>query len=544
VDDRLARLESRVDELARRISEIEQRIAGAERVATRPPPSLAPPAPEADLAASVSLAGRTLLVLGGAYLLRAFTESGLLPPIAGMSLAALYAAAWIVFADRAASGGKPASASFHLVAAALIACPLLWETTIRLHLLGPTTAAAALAAFTLAILAVARRRGLEAGAWVGVVATEVTALALLFGARAVAPFAAVLVVCGLAVFALWGSKSARALTWVSAAGADLGVGVLLLGAGIENAGISRAAATAVPLLLFAGYLGLIRSRGFSEERGPRMLELVQGTAATLLGYCAASIVAREDPASRYLFLAVGIGFAAFLYSAGKDFLLPGLGLLVVLFATGIVTSRPEAVWAVLAALFFAAGKYAPASPLSLHGAIYLFAAGVASGLLQSALWSVAAPAGVRWPPLSFSGVLVAGVGVASFLTAAPDGKRGVWAGLPGLLALLVALLGCTAGAMLLLSPMASVADGLMDAGRLAAVRTAVLAAGAVGLAALSSLRRRIEALWLSQALLVLGGMKLAVEDFPRGRAGTLFLGLAFYGAALILMARLRESTQH
>jgi hypothetical protein len=98
--------------------------------------------------------------------------------------------------------------------------------------------------------------------------------------------------------------------------------------------------------------------------------------------------------------------------------------------------------------------------------------------------------------------------------------------------------------MLLLSPMASVADGLMDAGRLAAVRTAVLAAGAVGLAALSSLRRRIEALWLSQALLVLGGMKLAVEDFPRGRAGTLFLGLAFYGAALILMARLRESTQH
>jgi hypothetical protein len=550
VDDRLSRLESRVDELGRRISEIERHIAGAERVAILSPPPAAPPASEANLAAAVSLAGRTLLALGGAYLLRAFTESGFLPPIAGMSLAALYAAVWLIFADRAGSRGKPTSAFFHLVAAALVAYPLLWETTIRLHLLDPRPAAAALAAFTLAILAVARRRGLESGAWVGVVAAEVTAAALLFGTRAVAPFAAALVICGVAVFALWGSRSARALTWVSAAGADFAVAVLLVGAGIENAGISAAAATVVPLLLFAGYMGLIVRRGLSEERGARALEYVQGSAATLLGYCAASILARGDPASRYVFLAVGVFFALFLYRAGKDFLLPGLGLLVVLSATGVLTSRPDWVWVILAALFFGAGRYLTSFALSLHGAICLSAAAVTSGLLQSALWALAAPPGARWPPLSLAGLAVTGAGVASFIAGAPgiagapSGERRRWAGLPGVLTLLVALLGGTAGAMLLLAPMASLAEGVVDPGRLAALRTAVLASGAVGLAVLSSRAKRIEALWLSHALLVLGGMKLVMEDFSRGRAETLFLGLAFYGAALVLAPRLRESTRH
>jgi hypothetical protein len=52
-----------------------------------------------------------------------------------------------------------------------------------------------------------------------------------------------------------------------------------------------------------------------------------------------------------------------------------------------------------------------------------------------------------------------------------------------------------------------------------------------------------EAGWLSYALLALGGIKLIVEDFPRGRPGTLFLALAFYGAALILAPRLRQSTR-
>jgi hypothetical protein len=77
-----------------------------------------------------------------------------------------------------------------------------------------------------------------------------------------------------------------------------------------------------------------------------------------------------------------------------------------------------------------------------------------------------------------------------------------------------------------------------DGARLAALRTAILALASVALAAVSSRTRLKEASWLSSAILVLGGIKLVVEDFPRGRPETLFLGLGFYGVALILASRL------
>jgi hypothetical protein len=41
-------------------------------------------------------------------------------------------------------------------------------------------------------------------------------------------------------------------------------------------------------------------------------------------------------------------------------------------------------------------------------------------------------------------------------------------------------------------------------------------------------------------VLAIAGAKLAVEDLPRSRPATLFLALALYGAALILVPRLRR----
>src|SRR3989304_1006443 len=82
-----------------------------------------------------------------------------------------------------------------------------------------------------------------------------------------------------------------------------------------------------------------------------------------------------------------------------------------------------------------------------------------------------------------------------------------------------------------------------DAASLATVRTAVLAASALALGALGPLERFREASWLVYPLLVAGGIKLAVEDFPQGRAATLFVGLALYGGALILAPRAMRSAK-
>ena len=348
MNDRLSILESRVDQLTQRVSDIERRISALDRSEiAAPAPASVPLAPETDLGLVFSLVGRTLLALGGAYLLRALTEAGALPQIAGVALAAAYAAGWVFLAARAGAASKSTSAAFHLGSAALVGYPLLWETTARLHLLGPSAGASALVALTIAILAVARRHELEPGAWVGVVGAAVAAGALLFGTRAVPPFAAALVVCGLATLALWDSKGFPP-AWVSAAVADLAVVVLTLGAVVQSSGFSIAAVLTVQLTLFLGYVGIFFRRNVVESKAATLFEMAQGGAATLIGLGGAAATA-ETPASLTAVLLVGLTAAAFCYRSAIRLLsnvgegrnavfYSGLALAMVLFATGAVDS--------------------------------------------------------------------------------------------------------------------------------------------------------------------------------------------------------------
>ena len=89
MNDRLSRLESEVRNLSRALDSIEERLDSLEknvgpqaRIAAPPlaTPSSGPT--DSEIASLISFAGRTLLVLGGGYLLRALTESGTLPPLA------------------------------------------------------------------------------------------------------------------------------------------------------------------------------------------------------------------------------------------------------------------------------------------------------------------------------------------------------------------------------------------------------------------------------------------------------------------------------
>jgi uncharacterized membrane protein len=79
-----------------------------------------------------------------------------------------------------------------------------------------------------------------------------------------------------------------------------------------------------------------------------------------------------------------------------------------------------------------------------------------------------------------------------------------------------------------------------NAGVVATVRTAVLASGAILLAWAGRSAAWREAGWLVYPLLVAIGLKLLVEDIARSRPATLFLAFAAYGAALILVPRLRR----
>ena len=100
------------------------------------------PFARADHTIVLSLVGRTLMVLGGAYLLRALTQSGLISTPAGVVLGLIYAGFWLAAADRAAA----ASGLFHGLSTVLIGLPIVWEASTRFQLLAPSASAVALVA--------------------------------------------------------------------------------------------------------------------------------------------------------------------------------------------------------------------------------------------------------------------------------------------------------------------------------------------------------------------------------------------------------------
>jgi len=77
---------------------------------------------------------------------------------------------------------------------------------------------------------------------------------------------------------------------------------------------------------------------------------------------------------------------------------------------------------------------------------------------------------------------------------------------------------------------------------LTTIRTAVLSLLAVGCARLPRTGRFSAMAWLAYPLLAATGLKLLAIDLRYSRASTLFAALAFYGAALVLVPRLRAMT--
>jgi hypothetical protein len=150
--DRVSVLEERIDGLAGALERLEARLrlveerasAGAVdlgRLTSQPMVTeTALPAPLA-LSGPVALLGRTLLALGGGYLIRSTTELEILPGRLVPLLGLVYAMLFVWLADREASRGRTLSAAFFAITTAALALPLLFEATVRFQLLTPPTAA-------------------------------------------------------------------------------------------------------------------------------------------------------------------------------------------------------------------------------------------------------------------------------------------------------------------------------------------------------------------------------------------------------------------
>lgn len=574
MSERVAELEAKVAELSETLKKVEGRLTLLERglspaaarrgrAATATAASPAGDAAAAMLrqdaasvAGTVSLAGRTLLVLAGAFFLRALTDGGQIPIWVGVGMAFAYAGIWVALADRAAAAGRLASAGFHGASAVAIGFPLLFEVTSKFKIVPTWGAVILLSAFTATALAVAARRHFQTLAWLVVLAAIPAAFALMLAQGRVAPPLVFLVVLGVATVWMGYVLDWHGLRWAVAAAADLAVLFLAVEAVRPGAPDGPVTAVLVQFALIATYLGSTAVRTLKMRRSVVAFETVQAAAVLLAGLGGAAFVtARAGMGSAALALGVlSVAFGAAAYgiafvfverqrtpanfyfytSAGAAFVLAG--------ATFLLPGGARAIlWAALAVAAAVGTRTAGRGTLASHAALYAWAAALSCGLVEHAADAAFASPAEAWAPVTLAGgvVIVAAAATAWLLGGVP--VRHAFDRAPRV-ALLVVVAVSAAG--LLIGAAVPLAAGIpgagADPGIVATVRTVVLALGALGLAAAGRGAVLAEARWLAWPVLGVAGVKLLVEDLPRSRPATLFLAFALYGGALILVPRLRR----
>jgi hypothetical protein len=546
-DARLTELERTVRALEQRLATVEARSGSAYDVDADDAPA------DVDLNASVthafdavttvSLVGRTLVVLGGAYLLRALTESEVLSPRVGVLVGFSYGMTWLAIADRRAQAAW-LSAAFHGATSLIIALPLLFEAVTRFQILGAVPAAWVLTAVAGASLAVAIRSRLQTLAWIAVLGATASSLALTAATGAVLPFAVVDIALGVATLWIGYTIDWIWLRWPVAVVTDLAVLALTLGITSRSSLASPPRVVAVQLLLPGAYALSVAIRTLVRGREINVFEAVQVIAALAVGFGGAIIVARVTGMGGGLLVAMGLLSGAACYAAAFAFVArrqglhqnfyfySSLGLILVLTGSALGLRDPTPLWALLAVLAAAAATRAHRVTLTGHAAAYYVAAAAASGLLAAASTALVGPPAAQ-PTASLPLAIVFVAGCLCWLMPVGLQQAGSerLARVPrALIAVIVSISG--AGWMVAL-----LVSSATDPGVVATIRTAALALTALALAWLGGASRFREAAWLVYPTLVLGAVKLLAEDLPRSRAATLFVALAVYGGALIAAPR-------
>jgi len=517
-------LAATLEDLRTSLADMERRLRRLEDSAPPPPAMVVPPAPsivepvplataEEATGKTVALVGRSLIVLGGAYLLRAATDLGVLAPRMGALAALIYAGVLVVLADRAASRRAAASAAFQAGTALAIAGPLVDEMVTRLHLLGAWGAAGMMAAFCAATGWVAYRRRQPVLAWFAAIAGTGVAASVALQTRELVP--CLWLLAGIAGGA---GVLARRLRQSGLLALPLTVGafaaIWLAELALAGSGEPSPENALVALLgFFAAGVGAIL---WSAEE-PH----VQGVEAGLL-LPLVLIESARLAQGRWWFgaallpLAIA-GFALARVRAQVFF--RGYWLTVGLIALGVMASG-----GLLSLLYLAvaAALLTVRASDDLEVPAALAAAAVASGLAGFALHALMLP---TLTPPGWMALLV----LAALI--------GVTAARPRTATLLLASFAASGliawAGITLSSPSPAVA---------ATLRTCVLALAAIALALLSRHLHMRAARRLVYPVLVALGAKLLLDDLRVGTSATLFVDLAVCGAVLIVAPRLRTRT--
>lgn len=505
--DELHRLEQRVDAL-------EHRTEPHPALVAPPPPA---PLPELGLALTpnaIPAAGRAILGLAGAFLLRALAETGSVPRLLVVFAAILYATSWLVFSVRTRRRDAFAGTAYG-VTAALIFAPLLWEATIRFQVLTPLASAGILVAFLVLCSALSWSNASGAVTTVTILSTLFTAVVLMVQTGDLVPFVAALLTIA-AVIEIVDLHAPQPMRIPVAIASDFGIFLMLFVLTRPSAPnykpVSLAAALACLAFLFLVSSFSIVWRAARLGRTVTIFEIAQSVAASVLAAEGALLLAPGAAAPSVGTVAViasaACYFAAFLRfpDARRNhhvFAAFGAALGILACLLILPTSELFVIWSIAAILATLAGAKSSHATLAIHGGLYLLAAALISGL--PAILVNAFTAGVLEPAPLALWIMA----VSSVCCYAAFGRA------PAKISTLPALLSALSIAALL------ILIGKPSLALLATVRTLITCALALAFCFLGARTGRRELVWISYVAIALGTIKLVMEDFRQSSPAAL-----------------------
>jgi len=547
MEQHIEALERRVETLEHPLAEHWPQPAMEVESATLALASIAaePPAQPGNL---ITVFGKALLGIAGAYVLRAIEETSTLPSLTAATIGIAYAFLWLVWAARVKFGPQLTSA-IYAGTSALILAPMLWELTLRFNVLPAVGAAVLICAFALAAIALTlyapaafAPRDLKPVLRVAAIASAAFALALAIASHVFLPFVAVLLILAAVCEFVPGCERVPEAGAIIALAADAAIWTLIfMYYGGLNTREGYPALSRVELLapgiaifaLFAASVGLntiLRRRqiaifaiiqavisfllaavsvaDFGQPRGTKIL----GAICLLLSVvCYAAVFTLFARAPRLRNRNVFAAWSAALLLFGSLLCLPPLLVVLLLGAAAVA-----AMWL---------SRQDRWKAFEYYGMAFLLAAAAASelpGFLVTALVGTRAgtPAVDVW--------FVALCAVLCYVLLKPRGTKG-W--IPRTLHIGFAALATGSVLALLVDGLVALTAFVLVPGahHLALIRTVALCAAALALVSGGVRWRRDELTRLGYAAIALVAIKLVTEDLRHGH-------LAYIAASIFLVA--------
>lgn len=554
---------SLVEQLTRRIADLEARVSALEHPSSATSGqavtaisiqnhSTAAPQIPLDINRSgnvISVLGKAVLAMAGAYLLRAIAESSSNAQFSMLVAAIVYACGWMAWAVRVHRTNHFASAAYGTTAT-LILAPLLYEASTRFQLLSVSSTSAVLVAFVVLVLVLAWHSNLQVLPWVGTLASIATVWALIFSTHDLVPLTCALLAIALAteVAACLGHRLSLWAMVAMAADAAVALFIYVMTSPDGVPASYRPASPTTTALLSLGLLGIygggIAIRSFGERKQISNFEVLQGALVFGLAYIGATRASQSaTPILGVLFLGLSLvcywgALSRFSGEQQTRNRAISASWAVLLMLVGVTVVFPPAIAALLCCLLgigiLLACRRTKSVHLALHASLYLAAAAALSPFLSYAREALAGavpglPPWMMWIVLSSSLLCYS---MAAYPAGERWPRRTLWIVPAGL-----ASIGVAALLVVMLHAVASTRFTLTTS-HTAGIRTIATSLVALMLGYLASRYKRPELGWLAYGAVALGALKLLVEDLRLGNAASLVVSLLFYGLILILLPRL------